>query len=122
MFGMIRSSAIVAAFFAVRKIMYYAADPMGEKNCPPAFPAADDPSKATTIEAASPDSLAWSQKGGVVNDASCIDETKVYGVIAVQRVEDVQQALAVAKKQELKLTFPYDDFNLHPYGFPILAL
>ena len=33
------------AFVALRKALHYAADPVGEKDCPPVAPAGSDPSK-----------------------------------------------------------------------------
>src|SRR5262245_31137741 len=76
---------ILAVSMAARKVYLYAADPVGEKNCPPLFPVvANDPSKPTTIALNRPGlTLPWAQKGGTINDASCLNKTSVYAIVQV---------------------------------------
>jgi len=47
--------------------------------------------------------LAWSQKGGTLNDASALSRTPVYGVVQVTSREQVAQALAFARENGLKV-------------------
>jgi FAD/FMN-containing dehydrogenase len=89
-----------------RKIQEYSADPSGEKDCPPLPPDfAGDSSKQNSIEAIMPSlELPWSQKGGTVNDASCLDKTPVFGIVQVKEVEDISKALIFAKENKLKVS------------------
>ena len=67
----------LAIFFAARKVNEYSADPLGEKDCPPLSPSfTGDPSQANIIEVKTPAAtLPWIQKGGTINDASCLNKT-----------------------------------------------
>jgi FAD/FMN-containing dehydrogenase len=91
------------AFVALRKALYYAADPAGEKDCPPVAPVGADESRPARIQPAVPTSLVWVQRGGTVNDASCLSRTPVYGVVAVREVDDIRAALAFARDNGLKV-------------------
>jgi len=84
-----------AVFVIIKKIEYYSADPVGEKNCPPLFPDfVGDPSKQNTIEIDIPQyDFLWAQKGGFINDASCLNKTAVYGVVSIQNTDDIKNAL-----------------------------
>src|SRR6185503_17914785 len=83
---------------ATRKIYLYAADPTGEKDCSPLFPASvSDPAKPTIIEIKTPStSLPWVQKGGAINDVSCLDKTSIYGIVQVTDIDDIKNALLFA--------------------------
>jgi FAD/FMN-containing dehydrogenase len=91
---------------ATRKIYLYAADPTGEKDCSPLFPASvSDPAKPTTIEIKTPStSLPWVQKGGAINDVSCLNKTSIYGVMQVTDIDDIKNALLFAKENGLKVS------------------
>ena len=92
------------AFVALRKALYYAADPADEKDCPPVAPAGSDPSRPGRIQLAAPASLVWVQRGGTVNDAICLSRTPVYGVVAVREVDDIRAALTFARDNGLKVS------------------
>jgi FAD/FMN-containing dehydrogenase len=103
--------ALAAAGLVVgQKASELAADPTGEKDCSadglpvvtvsnaePAVPTA----ASLTGEAAT---LPWTQRGGTLNDASCLNRTPVYGVVQVTSVEQVQSALAFARANNLKVS------------------
>lgn len=98
--------AIVLAltiFFTGRKVNEYAADPLGEKDCPPAFPNfTGDP---TIIEAETrTDTLPWAQKGGSINDASCLNKTYIHGIVQVKTIDDIKNVLLFAKENNLKVS------------------
>jgi FAD/FMN-containing dehydrogenase len=93
-----------------QKASELAADPTGEKDCSadglpvmtvsnaePAVPTA----ASLTGEAAT---LPWTQRGGTLNDASCLNRTPVYGVVQVASVEQIQSALAFARANDLKVS------------------
>jgi FAD/FMN-containing dehydrogenase len=87
---------------AWKKILYLTADPIGEKDCPP-LPTTDT-DKATTVTAQFPLTMPWEQKGGTVNDSSCLDKTEVYGIVRVKTVEDISHALEFAHEHKLKVS------------------
>src|SRR6266436_8943784 len=63
---------LLIAVVALRKALYYAAEPDGEKDCPPVVPAGADPPRPVRIRPVVPASLVWVQRGGTVNDARCL--------------------------------------------------
>jgi len=98
---------IVASFVVIsaKKVFDYASPPNGEKDCNFIFPNAVDQTKPTTITIKTPAHLIdFEQKGGVVNDASCLNKTSVYGVVKVSTIEDVKNALLFARENDLKVT------------------
>lgn len=97
---------IVTVSVAARKLYTYAEAPQGQKECPPLFPmGADDPAKPAAIEIKMPaNALPWLQKGGTINDASCLDRTPVYGIVQVAEIDDIKNALLFAKENGLKVS------------------
>ena len=100
-------SASVIALGATGTGFYVAplmADPRGDKDCGSALP---DPRPGRPVPAAIPAAVpepAWSQRGGTVNDASCLSRTKVTGVVAVRSDADVARALAFARARGLTVS------------------
>ena len=115
--------ALIVAFglsFAVRKIHLYAADPLGEKNCPPLFPdLAGDPSQASTIEIKTPPSfsLPWAQRGGFINDASCLNNTAVYGIVEVTEEAEISEALRFARENDLPVSIAAVKHSMGGHAF-----
>lgn len=89
--------SIMAISLVVQKILYYSAHPQGEKICPPLLPSATLTLPEAVVR------LPWAQKGGVINDASCLDKTRVYGIVQVQETDDINKALVLAKENTLKV-------------------
>src|SRR6201991_4936617 len=100
--------AVLAVLFGVngfRKLQALAADPDGEKNCRTAN--SEDQGKADLekIKAIAPlQGVKWSQLGGAINDASCLNRTEIYGVVEVHGVDDVARTLAFARDNKLSVT------------------
>jgi len=69
-----------------------AAEPDGEKDCGSALP----PSAGVQAAAQQP-VIDWAQKGGSVNDASCLSRTPVAGILTPRNEKAVAKALAQAK-------------------------
>jgi FAD/FMN-containing dehydrogenase len=96
---------VVALLVAVviRKAVDYAADPVVDKDCPPLSPgnAGDTPGRSAV---APPAALPWSQRGGTINDASCLNRTPVYGVVRVRQDDDVRAALRFAREHGLRVS------------------
>lgn len=98
-------AAIAFLLLATKKVFDYAAPPAGPKDCNFAFPDAVDQSKPTNlIVDASKKSLALEQRGGYINDASCLNKTAVYGVVKVRSADDIRDALQFARENHLKVT------------------
>ncbi len=77
-----------------------AADPTGAKDCRgilPALPVI----KANAAAAAEPQ---WAQRGGTINDASCLSRTSVKGIVAPTRDSDIAAALAYARTAGLPVS------------------
>jgi len=79
------------------------ADPAGDKDCGSVLPPAVPLRTAAPGAPAAPEP-SWAQRGGTVNDASCLSRTPVAGVVAVRRESDVARALAFARARGLALT------------------
>ena len=97
------SVAAVTAAGATAALEPLAAEPEGEKDCgsvlPPTRPL--HPSSAAAPQVQEP---RWEQKGGTVNDASCLSRTAVAGIVAPRSEKEVQQALAYAKVTGLSIS------------------
>ena len=101
----VRTLLIVAllAFYPVRRAVEYAAEPAAPKDCPPVEHEGAPPAAAG---AALPDAgpLRWSQRGGTINDASCLNRTPIRGVVEVRQADDVRNALAFARQHGLRVS------------------
>ncbi len=75
------------------------ADPAGDKDCGNVLPTV--PAGRTQAAAAQAPEPNWAQRGGTVNDASCLSRTPVAGVVAVRGESDVAAALAHARANGL---------------------
>jgi FAD/FMN-containing dehydrogenase len=81
-----------------------AAEPKGAKDCGAILPPGPAPAPAQpAAEAAAPEPR-WAQRGGTVNDASCLSRTEVAGVVAVRGEKDVADALAYARAKGLTVS------------------
>ena len=79
-----------------------AADPAGPKDCGLAAPLPDAMrTAAAAVPAAAP---VWAQRGGHVNDASCLSRTPVAGVVRPRSEAEVAGALAYAAAQGLTVS------------------
>ncbi len=77
------------------------ADPAGDKDCGSVLPAA---AEARPRQAAAAQEPVWAQRGGTVNDASCLSRTAVTGIVAVRRETDVATALGFARSRGLTVS------------------
>lgn len=95
---------LAASVFAGKRIAELATDPRGEKTCPPLFPEWLEGDESRIIFAPHPATLPWRQIRGYIDDASCLDRTAVYGIVAVRTEEDIRNALAFAREHNLKVS------------------
>ena len=95
--------AVLVVLFGVygfRKLQALAADPVGEKDCRPADAGEESKIDLERIKAIAPlAGVKWSQLGGSINDASCLNRTEIYGVVEVRSLDDVARTLAFARQQ-----------------------
>jgi FAD/FMN-containing dehydrogenase len=80
-----------------------AADPKGAKDCGDILPPLPAPRPRTDAATPVPEPH-WAQRGGTVNDASCLDRTPVAGVVAVRNPKDAADALAFARARGLTVS------------------
>ncbi len=113
--------AALLAIYPARKAVEYAAEPAAPKDCPPAEPEGAPP---TTAAAALPDAgpLRWSQRGGTINDASCLNRTPVRGVVDVRQMDDVRNALAFARQHGLRVSIAGVRHSMGGHAFAPNAL
>lgn len=106
----VSAAAVLVALFGVygfRKLQALAADPAGPKDCR----AADDIGEGNVkidldkVRAIAPlQGVKWSQLGGSINDASCLNRTEIYGMVEVHSVDDIAKTLAFARANKLPVT------------------
>ena len=99
------ATAIVAllVFITGRRGVDLAADPVQAKDCPPLEPIVSDPAKVINIDVAR-GLLPWTQEGGTINDASCLNRTQVHGIVKVSNEAEIGEALAYARENDLKVS------------------
>lgn len=103
--AIIAVAAAISVFVIAKKIQYYSAEPMGEKDCPPLLPGNAPQTDQNRIVIEMPkNDLLWAQQGGFINDASCLNKTAVYGIVSVKNPNDVKNALQLAKGEGLKVS------------------
>src|SRR5688500_6057331 len=97
--------ALVAAGGAWLYAAPLMADPAGWKDCASVLPmlAGEPAAEAGAPETALP-ALQWQQRGGTINDASCLSRTAVEGIIKVASADDVARALDYARAEGLEVT------------------
>lgn len=101
------ASAVVVTGYDANRL---SADPTAPKDCDPISTSTTDalPTTENIQVEISPlsvgDRLQWIQKGGTINDASCLNRTPVYGIVQINNVEDIKNAILFAKENNLKIS------------------
>ncbi len=100
------SSAFAAFFLLIgAKVYQYASAPLKPKDCNFIYPESTNQAKPTSIIVESLEQLPnLLQKGGFINDASCLNKTSVYGIVTISSENDVKTALAFARENKLQVT------------------
>ena len=103
--SLIALAIMAAGVFGVRKASVLAADPVGEKSCAIASQAGDDATHVEQLRVIPPlAGVTWSQLGGSINDASCLNKTDIYGIVEVHSVDDIARTLAFAREHKLTVS------------------
>lgn len=90
---------------ATNSALTLAADPEGAKDCGDALPEVPPlPLSSARLAGEVGRAPNWAQRGGVVNDASCLSRTSVAGVVAPRSVEEVAQVLEYARANGLTVS------------------
>ena len=84
------------------KVYEYTAAPPGEKDCA-ANPRFAGPPTAPALQIVEPP-IPLAQKGGTINDASCLNRTPVYGIAKPADEEALRKVVAFARDNGLKLS------------------
>jgi FAD/FMN-containing dehydrogenase len=90
--------------FTAKKAFDYSAAPSGPKDCDFTFPRVSDESKFTTLSMAAANELAFEDRGGYINDASCLNKTPIYGKVKVRNVDEISSALKFARDNHLTIS------------------
>lgn len=101
--------ASASAAVVGQKAVEYAADPTMEKDCSSqgVAPAGGTHTFSLIVVAPTPTplpTLPWSQTGGAINDASCLNRTEVYGIVQVTTEEQIKSALRFAQENGLRVS------------------
>jgi FAD/FMN-containing dehydrogenase len=83
-------------YLAGREIVFLSAEQEGEKSCLPAT--------GTVAAPADVADLPGLIRGGVIDDASCLNATPIFGRLPVKTIADIQGAIAYARANKLTLT------------------
>lgn len=95
----------ISAVLLGKRLYDLAAAPKKEKDCNFIYPYTTD---KTTIEikysGLDESGLEVLQRGGLINDASCLNKTNVYAIVQVKTEADIEAALQFARENNLKVT------------------
>jgi FAD/FMN-containing dehydrogenase len=84
------------------KVYEYTAAPSGEKDCA-ANPRFAGTPVAPGLQIVEPP-IRLAQKGGTINDASCLNRTPIYGIAKPENEDELRTVVAFAQKNGLKLS------------------
>lgn len=88
--------SILFGLYAIATYFYFSAEPTFKDYCPITLPnqvpfILDDPQNPT-------------HHFKTINDASCLNQTRVYDIIHVKTIDDIRKALAIAHKKNLHIS------------------
>jgi FAD/FMN-containing dehydrogenase len=93
------------SIYPLRCALELSADPLHPKDCPPVDPqAGTGPPAPAGAALRLPADPPWAQRGGTINDASCLNRTAVHGIVDVRTVDDIRSALAYARAAGLRVS------------------
>ena len=97
--------ALVAGAAATNTALGLAADPEAPKDCDDVLPqVATLPLASVAAASSSAPAPDWVQRGGAINDVSCLSRTSIAGVVAPRTIEEVAQALDYARANGLTVS------------------
>ncbi|PJE62583.1 FAD-binding oxidoreductase [Candidatus Roizmanbacteria bacterium CG10_big_fil_rev_8_21_14_0_10_39_6] len=97
------------------KVITLTGEPGKDKDCDPLFKEKLD--KKTTLQWVQETIINWVQKGGFINDASCVDKTSIYGIVSITDENDIKDALQFAKANDLKVSLAGAKHSMGGHAF-----
>lgn len=94
----------IIALAVGKKVHTMMAAPIGERDCHFAYPIISDTKGLTLTYKSFDGDVHVLQRGGYINDVSCLNKTHVYAIVEVRSEEDARKALALARENNLKVT------------------
>lgn len=95
--------AYLLGFTVIRQVELYAGDPEeGDKDCP--IRAFDDPAPRIEVASVREPPIPIENRNGTVNDASCLNRTRVFGVVSVQGEQEIRSALEYAREEGIPVS------------------
>jgi FAD/FMN-containing dehydrogenase len=85
------------------KLLLYTSSPSDDQDCLSEHPrssAAHPPQRVQTV----PKTIPLVQAGGTIDDASCLDETTILGIVKPRTISDLRQTLAFARANRLRVS------------------
>ena len=103
---LIALGAVSAVGLSTQQVLELSADPSVANDCAHLL---EMPKDGVVVEQGAAaenfvDSLPWVQKGGTINDASCINNTPIYGAVQVKNEDDIRNALLFGREKGLKVS------------------
>jgi len=84
---------------------YFAQPPVADRACTFTYPMqGDEVERAISYEALDGGTLRVLQRGGTINDASCLNRTPVFAIVEIRSEDDLQNALELARRNSLAVT------------------
>ena len=96
--------AALLVIVGTQQVLHLSADPVTEKDCPPLVPLEPVASAPTPGAPQPPIGIPWAQRGGTINDVSCLNRTPVYGIVEVEDTETIRRALSFARDNGLQVS------------------
>lgn len=93
----------IGSVTALQQIKILASEPNETDPCLNKSPALPASSPELLVDTNFDSALTWSQKGGYINDITCLNPTKVFGIVAIKSEADAINALKFAKERKLKV-------------------
>lgn len=76
-----------------------------DKNCHFLYPfSSNDPTKLTTLVLGIQKQIPFFQKGGFIDDMSCLNTTSVFGIVKPKTPDDIKDSILFAKENKLSIS------------------
>lgn len=108
--GLILSlAALITVIWGGKKAVEFSVEPSDEKDCDFIYYPETDGTKITQIEV--------KYEGQAINDASCLNQTPIYGVVTAKNSTDIANALSFARENDLKVSLAGQQHSMGGQSF-----
>ena len=88
-----------------KKAYDFSVAPEGERDCSFSYPNQNTPPiSSVPYTTLAEIGVAIAQQGGSINDASCLNKTSIYGIVAIKSERDISDVLTFAAANDIKIT------------------